>query len=261
MRTAASFARMKAKAEKIAALTAYDASFAAAVHEAGCDTALVGDSLGMVVQGRRTTHAVTPRDIAYHVRCVTQGAPQLHVMADLPFGSYENGPEQAFATASKLLAAGAHMVKLEGGKEVAETIGYLVSRGVPVCAHVGLLPQSALTSGLKVQGADEAGAERILEDARAVSEAGAALIVLEMIPAALARKISAEVASATIGIGAGPGCDGQILVLHDVLGVFPDAPSFAKDFMAEEGSVLAALRGYVKAVREHRFPGEEHTKA
>lgn len=251
---------MKAKGEKIAALTAYDASFAAVVHEAGCDTALVGDSLGMVIQGRATTHAVTLDDIAYHVRCVKRGAKDLHVMADLPFGSYENGPSQAFASAAKLLAAGADMVKVEGGESVAETIGYLVSRGVPVCAHVGLLPQSVLTSGLKMQGKSEDDAERIVNDAICVSDAGATLIVLEMIPAKLAMRISAEVASATIGIGAGRHCDGQILVLHDVLGVFANPPSFAKDFLAGNGSVLSALRGYVDAVRSGDFPGEKQTR-
>lgn len=253
MRTTAGFLRMKKKGEKIAAITAYDATFAAAVLEAGCDTALVGDSLGNVIQGRPTTHGVTVGDVAYHVRCARRGAPGLHLMADLPFGSYENGPEQAFASAAKLLRAGAQMVKLEGGAEYAPTIEYLVDRGVPVCGHVGLLPQSALVTGLKVQGKDEGDADRILADAMAVSESGATLVVLELIPPKLAEKITGEVRAATVGIGAGPCCDGQILVLHDVLGI-SKAPPFAKDFLAESDSIKEALAKYVYDVRNARFP-------
>ena len=261
MKTPASFAKMKATGRKIAALTAYDATFAAALHEAGCDTALVGDSLGMVIQGRSTTHSVSLEDVIYHLKCARRGAPELHLMADLPFGSFENGEKQAFESAARLFAAGAQMVKIEGGGEVAGTIEYLVSRGLPVCGHVGLLPQKAHASGLRVQGKKQEDANLIFNDAKKVSEAGASLVVLEMIPAQLAKKITAEISAATIGIGAGKNCDGQILVLHDVLGVFPKAPTFAKDFLADSGSISHALRAYVDAVRKGGFPSKEHTKA
>lgn len=261
MATARRFRQMKERGEKIAAITAYDSSFAAAVHAAGIDVALVGDSLGMVVQGRRGTQAVSVEDIRYHTECVLRGAPDLYVMADLPFGSYETGKRQAFATAARLIAAGASMVKIEGGAEVSETVRYLTDRGIPVCGHVGLMPQAALASGFAVQGRSEEDADRILRDAEAVSRAGASLMVLEAIPSELAARISGSVAAATIGIGAGRECDGQILVLHDVLGVFPNPPSFAKDFMPEGGSIAGALAAYAGAVRKGEFPQAEHTPA
>lgn len=261
MKSAQSFAKMKRAGAKIAAVTAYDASFAALVAAAGVDTVLVGDSVGMVVHGRPTTHGVGIDDIERHVSWVRRGAPDLHVMADLPFGSFEGGRRQAFATAARLLAAGAQMVKLEGGAAVAPTIEYLVERGVPVCAHVGLLPQSAHATGMRVQGRSAKGAERILADAAAVSAAGASLLVLEMIPAKLARKITAEVASATIGIGAGRDCDGQILVLYDMIGLYPKSPSFSKNFLAAAGEIDSAIEDYVAAVRAGNFPDARHTPA
>ena len=261
MRTPSSFRAAKRKGEKLAVLTAYDSSFARAAARAGCDSALVGDSLGMVIQGQRGTTGVTVDDVAYHVRCVTAGAPDLHVMADLPFGSFEAGPAAAFKSAARLVAAGAHMVKVEGGAAMARTVGKLVERGVPVCGHVGLMPQAANATGFRVQGRDRASRERILRDAKAVSEAGAALLVLEMIPAALAAEITAAVTASTIGIGAGRDCDGQILVLQDVLGLYPEPPRFAKDFLRGRGSIDAALRAYVDAVRARRFPDAAHTPA
>ena len=257
------FAKMKVAGEKIAALTAYEASLAGVIAQAGCDTALVGDSLGMVIQGHRNTRAVTLADVCYHVSCVVRGSTKLHVMADLPFSSYENSPVQAFTSAAALVAAGAHMVKLEGGQNMAATVAYLVARGIPVCGHVGLLPQSSLGSGMRVHGKDATEADRILADAQAISAAGATLLVLEMIPAKLASEITANVAAATIGIGAGRDCDGQILVLHDVLGIYPKAPSFTKDFLNVDrsGSILGTLRSYVTAVKDQSFPGDSHIPA
>lgn len=255
---ARNFAKMKRTGKRIVALTAYDASFAQLVAASGTDTVLVGDSLGMVIHGAPRTHGVSLADIIYHVRCVTRGAPDLHVMADLPFGSYETGPEQAFRSAVKLIAAGAHMVKLEGEAALAPTVAYLVERGIPVCGHVGLLPQSALASGWKVQGKDGVAAQRIKDAAIAVSEAGATLVVLELIPAKLAATITTTIAAATIGIGAGRDCDGQILVLYDAIGVFPRPPSFSKNFLAAGGSIGNALSSYVTAVREGRFPEDDN---
>ncbi|MBF2735957.1 MAG: 3-methyl-2-oxobutanoate hydroxymethyltransferase [Betaproteobacteria bacterium AqS2] len=261
MRTPSSFRAAKRKGEKLATLTAYDSSFAQAAARAGCDSVLVGDSLGMVIQGQRGTTGVTVDDVAYHVRCVAAGAPDLHVMADLPFGSFEAGPAAAFKSAARLVAAGAHMVKVEGGAALARTVGRLVERGVPVCGHVGLLPQSANATGFRVQGKDRESRARILADAKAISDAGAALLVLEMIPAELAAEITAEVAASTIGIGAGASCDGQILVLQDLLGLYPNPPRFAKNFLRGKGDIDAALAAYVADVRAGRFPDAAHTPA
>lgn len=261
MRTPASFRAAKRQGSKLAALTAYDASCAQAVEAAGCDTILVGDSLGMVIQGGRGTHGVSVEDVAYHVRCVAAGAPATHIMADLPFGSFEASPAAAFKSAAKMLAAGAHMVKVEGGASMARTIAKLVERGIPVCGHVGLMPQSSHATGLRVQGKGAKAQERIMHDAEAVSEAGASLLVLEMIPDTLARAITERVKAATIGIGAGRGCDGQILVLHDVLGIYPQPPRFAKNFLRGRDSIQAALAAYVEEVRSGTFPGDEHIPA
>ena len=252
---------MKKGGQKIAALTAYDASFATLLSNAGVDTVLVGDSLGMVIQGRSTTHGVTIDDIARHVKWVRRGAPDLHIIADLPFGSFETGKQQAFATAARMLAAGAQMVKIEGGASAAPTIAYLVERGVPVCGHVGLLPQSSHSTGMRVQGKSEKAAKRILNDAKEVSDAGASLMVLEMIPQELAGNITRQVASATLGIGAGALCDGQILVLYDVIGLYPKPPAFAKNFLTGTGSLDKAVKAYVDSVRSGDFPQAESTPA
>lgn len=251
---------MKAAGQRIAALTAYDASFAAVLDQSGVDVVLVGDSLGMVVQGRRSTIPVTLQHMLYHTECVARGLGRALLMADLPFQS-DATPERALDAATALLQAGAAMVKIEGAGPKLESIAFLVEREVPVCAHLGLTPQSFLRlGGFKVQGREAAAAQQLREDARAVAAAGAELLVLECVPASLAAEISADLDIATIGIGAGPDCDGQILVLHDLLGVAQGRrPRFVKDFLVETNSVAAAITAYVDAVRDGRFPTAEHS--
>lgn len=244
---------------KLVALTCYDAGFARLMAEAGIDILLVGDSLGMTLQGHDSTLPVTLEHMAYHTAAVARGAAdQAFIMADLPFGSYQGSPEQAFASATRLLAAGANMVKLEGGAVMAETVSFLTQRGVPVCAHLGLLPQSVNQTGYRAQGRERKAAERLLEDAALLEAAGAGMLVLESIPALLAAEVTNCLAIPTIGIGAGGDCDGQVLVLQDLLGMTASPPRFARDFMAGAGSIAAALADYAQAVREGRFPGPEH---
>ncbi|RKP51016.1 3-methyl-2-oxobutanoate hydroxymethyltransferase [Trinickia fusca] len=251
---------MRDAREKIAMLTSYDASFASLLDRAGVDVQLIGDSLGNVLQGQSTTLPVTLDEIAYHTACVARAQPRGLIVADLPFGTYGT-PADAFASSVKLMQAGAQMVKLEGGEWLADTVRFLVERAVPVCAHLGLTPQSVHAfGGFKVQGKTQAGAEQLLRDARAVDEAGAQLIVLEAMPADVAAQVTAQVRIPTIGIGAGRDCSGQVLVLHDMLGIFPGKPArFVKDFMAGAPSILAAVEAYVKAVKDGSFPGPEHT--
>ena len=245
--------------KKITMLTAYDASFARVLDAAGVETLLIGDSLGMVVQGRDSTLAVTLEEVAYHTRCVARGAQRAFLIGDLPFGTYQGGPQQALVSSAQLMAAGAQMVKLEGGALMAETVNFLAARGIPVCGHIGLVPQSVhALGGYRVQGKDEAGAKRLLADAKALADAGASLIVLEAIPAALAGEVTAAIDTPTIGIGAGPHCSGQVLVLHDMLGVSGYAPRFARNFMAGASGIDAAIRAYVAAVKDGSFPGPEH---
>ncbi len=253
--------KMTAAGEKIAVLTCYDASFAALLDEAGVEVLLVGDSLGMVVQGEQTTLPVTLADMVYHTRCVARGAKQAFIVADLPFASYQLSPQQAYASAAQLMAAGAHMVKLEGGAAMVETTAFLVERGIPVCAHVGLTPQSVhQLGGYRVQGKTEHAARKLLEDALALQQAGAGMIVLEAIPAALAKQVTQRLAIPTIGIGAGADCSGQVLVLYDLLGIYPGKPpKFAKDFLAGAASVREAVAGYVRAVKSGGFPDAEHS--
>ncbi len=254
-------ARMKRAGEKIAMLTGYDASFAALEDRCGVDVILVGDSLGNVIQGKSSTLPVTMEQMVYHTECVGRMVQRAMVVADLPFGAYHESKEQAIRNAGRLLAAGAEMVKLEGGEVMAETVRFLVERGVPVCAHIGLTPQSVhALGGYRVQGRDAATAARMKADARALEDAGAALMVLEMTPAALAAEITRELAAcATIGIGAGPECDGQVLVLYDMLGLYPGKKGrFVKDFMAEAHSIEGAVRAYVGAVKNGNFPAPEH---
>jgi 3-methyl-2-oxobutanoate hydroxymethyltransferase len=253
--------KLTAAGEKIAALTCYDASFATLLDEAGVEILLVGDSLGMVVQGEKTTLPVTLDDMAYHTRCVARGAKKAFIVADLPFGSYQLNPQQAFASAARLMAAGAHMVKLEGGAPMVETSAFLVARGIPVCAHVGLTPQSVhQLGGYRVQGKTEHAAKQLLEDALALQQAGAGMLVLEAIPAALARQITQRLAIPTIGIGAGADCGGQVLVLYDLLGIYPGKPPrFAKDFLSGAASARAAVESYVRAVKDGTFPTAEHS--
>lgn len=251
---------MRERGEKIAVLTAYDASFARVMDEAGVDVILVGDSLGMVVQGQASTLPVKLSEMSYHTRCVARGVKRAFIVADLPFATYQQSPEQAFASAAKLMAAGAHMVKLEGGAVMVETVAFLVSRGIPVCAHLGLLPQSVnQLGGYRVQGRDETAAGQLMVDARAMEKAGAGLLVLEAIPARLAAEVTQSLPIPTIGIGAGPDCSGQVLVLHDVLGLYPHPPKFSKNFMFGADSIAGALKAYVQAVKSGGFPGAEHS--
>ncbi len=251
---------MKQTGEKIAVLTCYDASFAALMEDAGVDVLLVGDSLGMVLQGHASTLPVSQQDMEYHAACVARGAKNAFIVADLPFGTYQETPQQAFANAARLMAAGAHMVKLEGGRVMLETVRFLTERGIPVCGHLGLLPQSVnQLGGYRVQGKGEADGQRLLEDALALQQAGAGMLVLEAIPAALGKAVSAELAIPTIGIGAGPDCSGQVLVMHDMLGLYPGKTAkFVKNFLAGADSVPAALERYVREVKSGEFPAPEH---
>ncbi len=252
--------RMKAEGRKIAVLTAYDAGFARLAEAAGVDVVLVGDSLGMVVQGQESTLPVTVEDMVYHTAMVKRGCSRPLIVADMPFMSHGT-PRQALDNAGRLMKeGGAHMVKLEGGHAQVETVKHLTDRAVPVCAHLGLLPQSIhQLGGYKVQGRDSRSAERILSDAHELQDAGAQMLVLECVPELLAREISLALDIPVIGIGAGRGCDGQVLVLHDMLGITPGkVPSFSRNFMAEADSIEGAIRAYVEAVHDERFPAEEH---
>jgi 3-methyl-2-oxobutanoate hydroxymethyltransferase len=251
---------MRVKGEPIAMLTCYDASFARLLDSQGVDCVLVGDSLGMVIQGRGDTLPVTVDEMAYHTRCVASGLSAAWLIADLPFGSYQASPEQAFASAVALMQAGAKMVKLEGGAWLAPTVAFLVERGIPVCAHLGLTPQSVhALGGYRVQGRSEEDAERLLADARALDSAGAALLVLELVPSALAERVTQAVSMPTIGIGAGGATSGQVLVLHDMLDVYPGRkPRFVRNFMDGRPSIAAAVAAYVAAVKDRSFPAPEH---
>lgn len=257
--TISALQKMKQQGKKIASLTAYDASFAQLMTAEGVDFMLVGDSLGNVVQGLDSTVPVTMSDMIYHTRLVRRGAPSAFVVADMPFMSYANA-EQTYQNAALLMQAGANMVKLEGGHWLIDTIQGLTTRGVPVCAHLGLLPQSVnVLGGYKVQGKEQQQADDTLAQALALEQAGAQLLVLECIPASLGKRISAALTIPTIGIGAGPDTDGQILVMHDMLGMNTDyLPKFAKNFLAENGSLAAAFGAYVEQVRNGSFPAAEH---
>ena len=252
---------MRTAGEPIVMLTCYDASFARLLDAVGVDCVLVGDSLGMVVQGLDSTLPVTLAEVAYHTRCVARGLRAAWLIADMPFGSYQQGPEQAFASAVQLMQAGAKMVKLEGGAWLAPTVAFLVERGIPVCAHLGLTPQSVhALGGYRIQGRSEDDAGRLIADARALDTAGAAMLVLELIPAALAARVNAAVSMSTIGIGAGGKVSGQVLVLHDMLDVYPGRkPRFVRNFMQGQPSIAAAHTAYVEAVKQRRFPAPEHT--
>jgi 3-methyl-2-oxobutanoate hydroxymethyltransferase len=252
---------MHARGEKIAMVTAYDAVFARVADAAGVDCILVGDSLAMLLQGHASTLPATLDEMAYHVRCAARGLAggTAWLIGDLPFASYHEGPAQAMRAAAALMQAGAQMVKLEGGGWTAETMRFLVERGVPVCAHLGLTPQSVhALGGWRVQGRDEAGAATLRAHARELADAGAAMLVLELVPASLAAAVRADNPSlVTIGIGAGARTSGQVLVLHDLLGVTPaPVPRFVRNFLDGAGSVDAALRRYVAAVKDGSFPDE-----
>ena len=251
---------MRAQGEPIAMLTCYDASFASLLDSQGVDCILVGDSLGMVIQGRADTLPVTVDDMAYHTRCVARGLSAAWLIADLPFGAYQASPQQAFASAAALMQAGAKMVKLEGGAWLAPTVAFLVERGIPVCGHLGLTPQSVhALGGYRVQGRSDAEAERLLADARALDAAGAAMLVLELMPSALAERVTQAVGMPTIGIGAGSATSGQVLVLHDMLDVYPGRkPRFVRNFMQGQPGIAAAIAAYVAAVKDRSFPAPEH---
>ncbi|MGH8696972.1 MAG: 3-methyl-2-oxobutanoate hydroxymethyltransferase, partial [Burkholderiales bacterium] len=249
--TFAHFQGMRTRGEKIAMLTCYDASFATLCETAGVEILLVGDSLGMVIQGHDSTLPVTMDEMEYHVRCVARGATQALVLGDLPFASYQATREQAYRNAARLMAAGATGVKLEGGRAMLDTVRFLVERGIPVCGHVGLTPQSVhQLGGYRVQGKGDDGAQRLVDDARAIEEAGAGMVVLEAIPAALARALTEQLSIPTIGIGAGVDCSGQVLVLYDMLDVYPGRKArFVRNFMDGAGSAAAAISRYVAAVK------------
>ncbi|MDE2367429.1 MAG: 3-methyl-2-oxobutanoate hydroxymethyltransferase [Burkholderiales bacterium] len=244
--------------EKIAMLTSYDASFARLADEAGVDVLLIGDSLGMALQGRATTLPVTLDEMAYHTACVARGNRHAWVIADLPFGSYQASTEQAIASSVRLMQSGAQMVKLEGGGWTAPIVRALVERGIPVCAHLGLTPQSVhALGGYRVQGRDDEAAETLRRQAHELADAGAAMVVFELMPSDLARRLTAELPMPVIGIGAGAGCSGQVLVLHDMLGVTRGKlPRFVRNFMDGAASVADAIERYVAAVRDGSFPDE-----
>jgi len=260
--TVAQLSAMKRRGERISCLTVYDYSFAHILEQAGVDILLVGDSLGMVIQGYETTLPVSMGDVIYHTQCVSRGCNDALVIADMPFGSYQGSPQSAFENAVRLVGeGGAHMVKIEGGAVMAETVTFLVDRGIPVCGHIGLTPQSVnQLGGFRVQGREESAAEALRRDARNLEEAGASLLIIEAIPAQLAKSITDSLSIPTVGIGAGPDTDGQVLVLYDVLGLFPrKSPKFSKDFLEGKGSVLEAVKVFVEDVRARRFPGPEHS--
>lgn len=245
--------------EKLAVLTCYDASFARLLSDAAVDIILVGDSLGMVIQGQRSTLPVTLDEMAYHTRAVARGAPDTFIIADLPFGSYQASPEQALNAASVLMAAGAHCVKLEGGAVMVATVAFLTQRGIPVCGHLGLLPQSVnALGGYKVQGKTDSAAQQLISDAQLLTASGAAMIVLEAIPAPLAKQLTSTISIPTIGIGAGVDCNGQVLVLYDMLGL-GKPPRFSHNFLQGNNSLHAAIAAYINAVKTSTFPSELHS--
>lgn len=250
----------KQAGEKFTVLTAYDACFAHAVSAAGVDVILVGDSLGMVLQGQDSTLPVSMDDMVYHTACVAKGNQGAMVMADMPFMSYAT-PEQTMENAALLMQAGAHIVKLEGGAWLTESVSMLAERGIPSCVHLGLTPQAVnKLGGYKVQGRDQAAAKRMIEDAVRLEKAGASLLLLECVPSLLAEEITQAVDVPVIGIGAGAQTDAQVLVLHDMLGLNPGrTPKFVKNFMDGADSIQTALSRYVAAVKEGSFPGTEHS--
>lgn len=261
--------------EKIAMLTCYDATFAKLLQHSGIDILLVGDSLGMVLQGAENTLNVSMHHMAYHTKMVKNGAPDTVIMADMPIGSYEQDNEAAYKNALWLIKSGAHIVKFEGGGKRIETARYLVKRGIAVCAHLGFTPQSVnQLGGYKIQGKTEESAKQILNDAKNMSDAGASFVLLEMVPASLANKITQSINCPTIGIGAGVDCSGQVLVLHDLLGIYTGAanknpaefktPRFVRNFLLNsanpgQASIQSAVSAYVQAVKDKSFPAIEHS--
>lgn len=261
-KTVVDLQKMKAKNEKIAMVTAYDATMARLVDTAGVDMVLVGDSLGMVIQGMEDTLSVTLDDMVYHGRCVARGLSQAHLTVDMPFMSYQVSPEQALISAGRLIQEGkAQSVKLEGGERSAAGIEKIVTAGIPVVGHIGLTPQSVNSlGGWRVQGRSDDAAEQLIQDAIAVQNAGAFALVLEMVPAELAAEVTAALAIPTIGIGAGPSCDGQVLVCNDLLGLdMSFSPKFLKRYAELENPIKAAVSDYIEEVRAGTFPTEEQS--
>ena len=262
--------KMASSGEKIAMLSCYDATFAKLMAFSGVDILLVGDSLGMVLQGAENTLNVSMHHMAYHTRSVAAGAPDSVIMADMPVGSYEHDNEAAYKNAKWLIKSGAHMVKIEGGGNRVSTARYLIERGIPVCAHLGFTPQSVnQLGGYKIQGKTDESAAKIVQDAIAMSDAGVGFVLMEMVPAVLAKKITAQITVPTIGIGAGVDCSGQVLVIQDLLGIYtgpalksPEefkSPRFTKNFLQETNSIQQAVKNYVKAVKSKTFPAVEHS--
>lgn len=251
--------KMKAAGDKFVCITAYDATFARVISAAGAETILVGDSLGMVLQGHDSTIPVTIEHMAYHTECVNRAAPQSLVIADMPFMTYAT-PEQTLENATRLMQAGAQMIKLEGGTWLSDSISMLVERGIPVCAHLGLTPQSVnALGGFKVQGRTPKEAKSILADAVEIQDAGASLLVLECVPSHLATDISEKLDIPVIGIGAGPGTDAQVLVMHDLLGLSEHTARFVQNFMQGQTTIQGALKAFVEAVKAGEYPREEHS--
>ena len=258
--TTGTLQKMKQEGDGITMLTCTDSSFAGLLDAAGVDIFLIGDSLGMVVQGHDSTLPVTLEDMIYHTRCVASTTQRAMVLGDLTFGSYQQSPQQAFGSAAQLMSAGAHMVKLEGGEIMAETVAFLVSRGIPVCGHIGLTPQSVhALGGFKVQGKTDDTANELVRAGKALQDAGASMIVVELVPAEVGRQLTEALTIPTIGIGAGPHCSGQILNLYDMLDIYQGRkPRFVKNFMQGADSISAAVENYVKEVKAGTFPAEEH---
>ncbi len=252
---------MRGRGEKIAMLTCYDSSFAALLEAKSVDVLLVGDSLGMVLQGRETTLPVTLESMAYHTSCVASGCGQPFIVTDMPFGTFQVSPRETFAHAAQLMAAGAQMIKLEGGEAMVETVRFLTERGIPVCAHLGLTPQSVhQMGGYRVQGRGSDEAKQLLQDALALQQVGAGMLVLEAVPAKLAAEVTAALTIPTIGIGAGAACSGQVLVLHDMLDIYPGKKArFVKNFMKGSASIGDAISRYVSEVKSGTFPAQEHS--
>jgi 3-methyl-2-oxobutanoate hydroxymethyltransferase len=261
---------ISAQSEKIAMLTCYDATFAKLSEDAGIDILLVGDSLGMVIQGAENTLGVTMQEMEYHTKSVAAGIKSCCIMTDMPIGSYEHDKDIALINARKLMAAGADIVKIEGGGKMVETAQHLITNGVPVCAHLGFTPQSVLQlGGYRIQGKTDESAQNILKDAIAMDKIGINLLLLEMVPASLAKLITKTINVPTIGIGAGVDCDGQVLVIQDLLGIYTGpanklstdfkSPRFTKNFLGENHSIQSAVSAYVNAVKNKSFPGPEHS--
>ena len=255
--------KMAQDGTKIAMLTCYDASFSAVLEAAAVDSMLIGDSLGNVVQGHESTLPVTLRDIVYHTSCVARTSRRAFIVGDMPFGTFQVSPQETLRNAAEIMSAGAHMVKVEGGRPMLETVEFLTDRGIPVCGHLGLTPQSVhQLGGYRVQGKGDTAAQQLLRDARQLEQAGAGMIVLEAIPAVLGGEVTRAVKIPTIGIGAGVDCSGQVLVLYDMLDVYPGRKAkFVKNFLSATGSVQGAVELYVKEVKARVFPGPEHSFA